>query len=163
MGSFEPRPTDEQLTEMMDTIDIDHNGTIEFEEFLVLMNAQGQGVQSIDDEIMQAFQEFDENGDGIPFAISHFHPSPHISLVGFISFEELRVVMNKLGTLSRHHECDKKKRGKSIVSQKWVYRKSNSKKCSTKPTRTMILKSIMKVRDPLSMREMFQLVSCLIF
>jgi Ca2+-binding EF-hand superfamily protein len=64
MRSFDPPPTDEQLTAILDMVDTDHNGTIEFEEFLVLMNSQGEGAQSIDDEIMEAFKEFDENGDG---------------------------------------------------------------------------------------------------
>ena len=55
--------TDEELKQMVAKVDTDNNGEIDFDEFLAMMlaynNAGGK-----DNEMKQAFKQFDINGDG---------------------------------------------------------------------------------------------------
>ena len=71
-------PTEMDLDDMMHEVDIDKNGSIEFEEFVKLMQKQEGGDHS-DQEMRAAFEIFDKNKDG------------------FISPVELEEVMRNLG------------------------------------------------------------------
>ncbi|KAG8783824.1 hypothetical protein FRC15_004478 [Serendipita sp. 397] len=83
MRSLGLKPSDKELDFMVKQVDVDGNGTIDFNEFLVLM------AQKIKDgEILQAFKVFDENGDG------------------YISKQELASVMTKLGQRLSDKEVD---------------------------------------------------------
>ncbi|KAG6831562.1 translation elongation factor EF1B gamma [Tricholoma furcatifolium] len=70
-------PTDAELDDMIREVDTDHNGTIDFEEFLTLMAKQISGI-SEDDEVEAAFNMFDRDHNGA------------------ISSEELKSVMQSL-------------------------------------------------------------------
>ncbi|XP_072034244.1 neo-calmodulin-like [Amphiura filiformis] len=71
-------PTEDELQNMVDEVDIDGNGTIEFNEFITLMSKKMQKID-IQKEIKGAFEIFDKEGKGV------------------ISAEELRHIMTTMG------------------------------------------------------------------
>jgi len=72
---------------MINEVDEDGNGTIEFDEFLVMMAKKVKDNESSDD-IKEAFKVFDRDGDG------------------YISAEELGQVMSTLGESLTQEEID---------------------------------------------------------
>jgi calmodulin len=77
MRSLDQTPTQEQLEAIMHGLDTDHDGTIDFEEFLALMSAHSNS-NNADDEIRSAFETFDKDKNGT------------------INIEELRSMMKRL-------------------------------------------------------------------
>mmetsp|Transcript_29296 Transcript_29296/g.32542 ORF Transcript_29296/g.32542 Transcript_29296/m.32542 type:complete len:151 (+) Transcript_29296:91-543(+) len=63
MKSLGQEPTSEQLDQMINEVDKDNSGTIEFDEFLQLM-AKQMTKGDLQDELREAFKAFDQNGDG---------------------------------------------------------------------------------------------------
>eukprot|EP00800_Vazella_pourtalesii_P023883 TRINITY_DN992_c0_g2_i1.p1 TRINITY_DN992_c0_g2~~TRINITY_DN992_c0_g2_i1.p1 ORF type:complete len:114 (-),score=43.80 TRINITY_DN992_c0_g2_i1:90-431(-) len=80
-------PTEEELQDMINEVDMDGNGTIEFEEFCKLMSNKRMHVDE-DAELKQAFNVFDKDGNGK------------------ISKDELRDVMKSLGETMLESELD---------------------------------------------------------
>ena len=78
MRSLGQNPTEAELQDMINEVDTDGNGTIDFPEFLTLMARKMRDTDS-EDEIKEAFKVFDKDGNG------------------FISAAELRHVMTNLG------------------------------------------------------------------
>ena len=78
MRSFGTNPTEPELQEMIDEVDVDGNGTIEFSEFLAIA-ARKIKDSDMEEEIRKVFRVFDKNDNG------------------FISFNELRRVLTNLG------------------------------------------------------------------
>lgn len=78
MKSLGLNPTEDELRDMVNEIDADQNGTIDFEEFIQLMS-HTVGPSNLDEELQKAFEVFDRDGSGS------------------ISTDELRQVMKKLG------------------------------------------------------------------
>eukprot|EP01101_Sappina_pedata_P009203 TRINITY_DN52_c0_g2_i1.p2 TRINITY_DN52_c0_g2~~TRINITY_DN52_c0_g2_i1.p2 ORF type:complete len:161 (-),score=90.22 TRINITY_DN52_c0_g2_i1:99-554(-) len=73
-------PTDEELNAMVNDVDTDGNGSIDFEEFLEMMIRQTKSSDpNPEEELLEAFKVFDKNGDGL------------------ISYDELKQVMSNLG------------------------------------------------------------------
>uniref|UniRef100_A0A7R9UHT9 Calmodulin n=1 Tax=Pinguiococcus pyrenoidosus TaxID=172671 RepID=A0A7R9UHT9_9STRA len=72
-------PTSEELMEMVEEVDFNQNGVIDFNEFLTMMISRLDNID-YEGEMIAAFRTFDLNGDG------------HISAV------ELRHIMSKLGS-----------------------------------------------------------------
>ena len=60
--NFGKNPTDKQLQEMMDEIDIDGNGTIDFNEFITLIIKQMKDLD-LEEEMKEAFNVFDKDGN----------------------------------------------------------------------------------------------------
>ncbi|KAM7462880.1 hypothetical protein LguiA_031001 [Lonicera macranthoides] len=76
--SLDQNPTEEELQDMLNEVDADGNGTIEFVEFLNLM-AKKMKDNDVEEELKEAFKVFDKDQNG------------------YISANELRHVMINLG------------------------------------------------------------------
>lgn len=81
MRSLGQNPTEAELQDMINEVDADGNGQIDFPEFLTMMARKMKDTDS-EDEIREAFKVFDKDGNG------------------FISAAELRHVMTNLGAWS---------------------------------------------------------------
>ena len=78
MTSLGQNPTTTELQEMIQEVDSDGNGKIEFPEFLNMM-AQKMSTRNFNDEALEAFNVLDKDGSGS------------------ISESELRQIMNNIG------------------------------------------------------------------
>jgi calmodulin len=78
MRSLGQNPTEAELADMVNEVDADGNGTIDFPEFLTMMARKMKDTDS-EEEILEAFKVFDKDGNG------------------FISAAELRHIMTNLG------------------------------------------------------------------
>ncbi|XP_017786669.1 PREDICTED: calmodulin-beta-like isoform X2 [Nicrophorus vespilloides] len=87
MRSLGQRPTETELRDMVNEVDQDGNGTIEFNEFLQMMSRKMKDSDG-EDELREAFRVFDKNNDGL------------------ISSNELRHVMTSLGERLSEEEVD---------------------------------------------------------
>ena len=80
-------PTDTELQDLINEIDLDKSGTIDFSEFLMMMSKKVTYVNS-ETELIEAFKIFDKDGNG------------------FITSQELRHVMTHLGEKITEDEAD---------------------------------------------------------
>ena len=87
MRSLGQNPTEAELLDMIQEVDADGNGTIDFPEFLTMMARKMKDTDS-EEEIVEAFKVFDKDGNG------------------FISAAELRHVMTNLGEKLTDEEVD---------------------------------------------------------
>lgn len=71
-------PSEQDLQEMIKEVDQDGNGSIDFEEFLILMCRKMQDHDS-EEEMLEAFKVFDKDGNG------------------YIGKSDFKLVMNQLG------------------------------------------------------------------
>jgi len=63
MRSLGLSPSEQEVTDLMNEIDLNGNKSIEFSEFLTLMSRQLKQNDS-EMELLEAFKVFDKNGDG---------------------------------------------------------------------------------------------------
>ncbi|KAK5078157.1 Mitochondrial group I intron splicing factor ccm1 [Lithohypha guttulata] len=87
MKSLGQNPTAEELQDMVNEVDIDHSGSIEFTEFMTMMATTIQP-KDFAEETKAAFRVFDKDGSGT------------------ISAKELRAVMKSLGEDLTDDEID---------------------------------------------------------
>jgi len=78
MQSLGQHPTQEELEDMINEMDVDGNGTVDFDEFIMMMSKKLSEPES-EADIKEAFKVFDKDNNG------------------FISASELRQVMINLG------------------------------------------------------------------
>ena len=62
LQSLGVHPSDEELEEMINEVDTDGNGVLEFPEFLSLMATKIRSVDT-EEELVEAFKIFDRDGD----------------------------------------------------------------------------------------------------
>lgn len=87
MRNLGQNPTDNELQEMINEVDLDGNGTIDFKEFLGLMVRKMKDTDT-EEELLEAFKVFDRDGNG------------------FITSHELRYVMTQLGEALNPEEVE---------------------------------------------------------
>jgi calmodulin len=87
MRALGQNPSDSKLQDMIDEVDADNTGTIDFTEFLTMMAQETKETDS-EEEIKEVFKLFDRNDSG------------------FISAAELRKVMTSLGENLTDDEID---------------------------------------------------------
>ena len=87
MRSLGQNPTESELQDMVNELDLDSTGTVDFEEFLKMMKAKSKQMDS-DEELREAFAAFDQDGSGT------------------INAEEVRHVMKSIGENLTDGEVD---------------------------------------------------------
>ncbi|MBA0690071.1 hypothetical protein Goari_007767 [Gossypium aridum] len=87
MRSLGQNPTEAELQGMINEVDADQNGSIDFPEFLNLIARKMKDIDS-EEELKEAFKVFDKDQNG------------------FISAAELRLVMTNLGEILTDEEVD---------------------------------------------------------
>jgi calmodulin len=80
-------PSESEVADMINEVDVDNDGTIDFPEFLTMMARKMKDTDS-EEEIREAFKVFDRDGNG------------------FISAAELRHVMTSIGEKLTDEEVD---------------------------------------------------------
>ncbi|KAK9293024.1 hypothetical protein L1049_021008 [Liquidambar formosana] len=90
--SLDENPTEEELQNMINEVDADGNGTIEFGEFLNLM-ARKMKESEAEEELKEAFKVFDKDQDGYisPNELRHVM----INLVERLTDEELEQMIKE--------------------------------------------------------------------
>ncbi len=63
MRSLGQTPSESELTDMINEVDVNNDGNIDFPEFLTMMARKMRDTDS-EAEIAEAFRVFDRNGDG---------------------------------------------------------------------------------------------------
>ena len=87
MKSLNFHPTDEELKTIMDDIDVNSNGKVEFEEFVTLLHKRGKE-EDVEEEVIKAFKVFDKEESGT------------------VSRKELKNIMLTLGELLSEDEIE---------------------------------------------------------
>ncbi|KAL7322333.1 hypothetical protein PS15p_211964 [Mucor circinelloides] len=63
MRSLNMSPTESELKDMINEVDGNGNGSIEFDEFVAMLSRKRRGLES-QEEIIETFRVFDRDGDG---------------------------------------------------------------------------------------------------
>ena len=87
MVSMGQNPTDDEINEMMREVDLNQDGLIDFEEFMILMTKSSPDTQA-EEEVINAFRVFDKEGNGL------------------IASSELKHIMMTIGDKMTEEEAD---------------------------------------------------------
>ena len=88
MRSLGQNPTEAQLEDMISELDVDGNGSLDFPEFLTMLNRRTRTNEDIEEKLVEAFKVFDVDGSG------------------FIQSADLRVIKARLGEILSDEEID---------------------------------------------------------
>ena len=87
MVSMGQSPTDDEINEMMREVDLNQDGKIDFDEFMILMTKSSPDTQN-EEEVINAFRVFDKEGNGL------------------IASSELKHIMMTIGDKMTEEEAD---------------------------------------------------------
>ena len=87
MVSMGQNPTDDEINEMMREVDLNQDGLIDFDEFMILMTKNSHETQT-EEEVINAFRVFDKEGNGL------------------IASSELKHIMMTIGDKMTEEEAD---------------------------------------------------------
>ena len=87
MVSMGQNPTDDEINEMMREVDLNQDGKIDFDEFMILMTKNSPDTQA-EEEVINAFRVFDKEGNGL------------------IASSELKHIMMTIGDKMSEEEAD---------------------------------------------------------
>ena len=87
MVSMGQNPTDDEINEMMREVDLNQDGLIDFEAFMILMTKSSPDTQT-EEEVINAFRVFDKEGNGL------------------IASSELKHIMMTIGDKMTEEEAD---------------------------------------------------------
>ena len=87
MFSMGQNPTDDEINEMMREVDLNQDGKIDFDEFMILMTKSSPETQA-EEEVINAFRVFDKEGNGL------------------IASSELKHIMMTIGDKMTEEEAD---------------------------------------------------------
>ena len=87
MFSMGQNPTEEEINEMMREVDLNQDGKIDFDEFMILMTNNSPETQA-EEEVINAFRVFDKEGNGL------------------IASSELKHIMMTIGDKMTEEEAD---------------------------------------------------------
>ena len=87
MVSMGQSPTEEEINEMMREVDLNQDGKIDFDEFMILMTRSSPDTQT-EEEVINAFRVFDKEGNGL------------------IASSELKHIMMTIGDKMTEEEAD---------------------------------------------------------
>ena len=92
MRNLGQNPSEEELKQMINEIDFDKNGVIDFNEFLYLMVKKMNG-NDTEEELLEAFKVFDRDGNG--YVTSHELRNVMTSLCEETSPEEIEEMIKE--------------------------------------------------------------------
>ncbi len=64
MNALGEDPSDSEIRKMIDKIDYDKDGRIDFDEFVCMVIMQLEVTANEEEQLVQVFNRFDRNGDG---------------------------------------------------------------------------------------------------
>lgn len=82
MRSLGQNPTEAELQDMINEVDADGNGTIDFPEFLSLMARKMRDTDT-EEELIEAFKVFDRDGNGL--IVQHQYIGGFESQINFLA------------------------------------------------------------------------------